>query len=108
MYDLQIIPPKDDKKTGCEPCSPCGSDKPRYPKLCLSGTAKEEFINACGEAPQVDDEFEMQNVRVKVTGVTHNEWTNEIDLSVMSLDGVTESDDTSTEETGETKGRKGK
>ena len=108
MYDLQIIPPKKNEKTESMPCCIGESDKPRYPKLCLSGTAKEEFVNACGEAPQVDDEFELQNVRVKVTGVTHNEYSNEIDLSVMSLDGVTESDDTSTEETGETKGRKGK
>ena len=109
MYDLQIIPPKETKGSepmGCSPC--CDSEKPRYPKLCLSGTARESFLEAVGEDAQVDDEYELQNVRVKVTGRTHNEYTNDIDLSVMSLEGVAESDDQSDEGESEKSVRKGK
>jgi hypothetical protein len=91
MYDLAIIPDKSDSKTA-EPCCP-SPEKPRYPQVTLSGTARDQFIEAIGEEPSVGDEYILKDVRVKVTGRTHNEWSNNIEIALCEMESAVATDE---------------
>lgn len=86
MFDLVIKPRKTDPK-GCEPVC-CPDEKPRYPRLCLEGSAREALAKALGEMPDLDEELILDGVRVRVSGLTRNEWSDEISVEVKSVESV--------------------
>lgn len=89
MYSLIIEPNPNSEKL-----SPCyGEYKPKYPKATLRGAAMDQFTEAIGEDPEVDKEYVLSNVRVKICGRNHNEYTNDVELSLVSIESAETSDD---------------